>query len=940
MNFPLSLSALLFFHMACRQKDESTSAVSSVGLNFPPAEEAELAFSAAEYHLSDLRIMERDFGFIHHFYVDSNLLVGELLRDMLNDSLKLVEREVDEVQFVVHDSQIMATVGVQTRSFSITRLNNIEDLLILLKPIAQFLDSNLSTGVERANVEYLLINGSLSALDPHSLLLPPVQAAEMEVDNQGEFGGLGIEINIQEGQLTVKQPIEGTPAWKVGLQAEDKIVRIEDTSTINMDLTEAVSLLRGKIGTVVNIMVMRKGWANAKPFAITRGRIKIDPVKGELLDGDVGYIKIQSFHQNVSDDLNFFLDQLAKEAKTKELKGLVLDLRNNPGGYLNQAIKVSDKFLKNGVIVATVEGAKREREENLARPTNTISDIPIAVLVNGNSASASEIVAGALRNQGRAVIIGERSFGKGSVQHLYKNPDESRLKLTVAQYLTPGDQSIQSIGIPPDVLLQPSIIRSEKENQSEMISLYWREWLSRESSLDNHLEYDSLMDGETSFSLRYLLEEKEAGTIIKPEEDWEVIFAQKVLSSARGTDRRSCLKAAKLIVEELERQEDEKIRVAFQEQKIDWSKGENPEKLEAEVSLQYGEDGVLDAGEEEEVHLTIQNTTGQDWTQISAFITSENPSLNHREFYFGKISAGERVSKSVKIQLPLGYGSEKGEVQVHLRDPSGEKQTETSLYETKSLKKPMFAVKISVDDGQSEGAAAKGIKGDGDGIPEVGETIALNVEVKNIGSGPAIQPYIRLKNRSRRQIDLIKGTLELGEYQKDGQSCEDGAEGCYRRLVAGASETESLLLELREKPDDGAWSLEVLIGSNLSFDYNTAVLGGFSDYFQLKYNLEIEQDTFESISLQQPVIVLDKINRNGSLLDLTGYVQDDSGVTDIIIFRGEDKVLYQGETGLNDKIPFALECELEEKNNPFYILTKDNQGLVSSQYLHYWNEDK
>lgn len=935
MNFPLSLSALLLFQMACHQENKSTTAVSSVGFDFPHGDDAELAFSAAEYRLSELRIMERDFGFVHHFYVDSNLLVGELLREMLNDSLKLVEREVDEVQFVVQESQIIATVGVQTRSFSIARLQNIEDLLILLKPIAQFLDSNLSEQIERADVEYLLINGSLSALDPHSLLLPPVQAAEMEVDNQGEFGGLGIEINIQEGQLTVKQPIEGTPAWKAGLQAEDKIVRIEDTSTINMDLTEAVSLLRGKVGTVVNIMVMRKGWPNAKPFAITRGRIKIDPVKGELLDGDIGYIKIQSFHQNVSEDLNSFLEQLSDETKSGKLKGLVLDLRNNPGGYLNQAIKVSDKFLKNGVIVATVEGAKREREENLARPTNTISDVPVAVLVNGNSASASEIVAGALRNQGRGIIIGERTFGKGSVQHLYKNPDDSRLKLTVAQYLTPGDQSIQSIGIPPDVQLKPSIIRPATETQAEMISLYWREWLSRESALDNHLKYDSLMDGDTNFSVRYLLQEKKAGTIIKAEEDWEVIFAQKVLSTSNGTDRRSCLKAAKVVVEELQAEEADKIAQAFKEQDIDWGQGENPDALDAKISLQYGDDGILDAGKEEDVRLTIENPTERDWTQISAFITSDNPSLNHREFYFGRVPAGQARSTSLKIQLPSGYGSEKGEVQVHLRDPNGEKQVETVLYQTKALEKPLFSVVVQVDD-KSKGQ----IKGDGDGIPEIGETVALNVTVSNIGDGDAIQPYIRLKNRSRKQIDLIKGTLEIGQYQKDGASCEEGTEDCYRRLAPGASESDNLLLELREPPKNGVWSVEILIGANLSFDYNTAVLGGFSDYFQLKYSLEMEQKSFETISLQQPIIVLDKITRNGSLLDLTGYVQDDSGVTDIIIFRGEDKVLYQGETGLNDKIPFALESELAEKNNPFYILTKDNQGLVSSHYLHYWNEEE
>jgi carboxyl-terminal processing protease len=269
--------------------------------------------------------------------------------------------------------------------------------------------------------------------------------------------------------LTVKQPIEGTPAWDAGLKASDKIVRIENTSTINMDLDEAVSLLRGKVGEPVTIMVERTGWTAPKPFTIVRGRIKIDPVKGELLDGDIGYLKIQSFHKNVAEDMNQFLDAMEKESQDK-LQGLIIDLRNNPGGYLNQAIKVSDRFLRNGVIVSTVEGAERTKEETHAKTTSkTLSDLPIAVLVNGNSASASEIVAGALRNQSRAIIIGERSFGKGSVQHLYGNPDESRLKLTVAQYLTPGDQSIQSVGIPPDILLQPSLIRPKGEDAEEMV---------------------------------------------------------------------------------------------------------------------------------------------------------------------------------------------------------------------------------------------------------------------------------------------------------------------------------------------------------------------------------------------------------------------------------------------------------------------------------------
>ena len=209
--------------------------------------------------LSALKTLERDFAFIHHYYVDSDQLKGKRLRAMLEQSLQNVELQVDEVQFILHDDSIVSNVGTRSRTFSIQSPTDLNDMLQILHPVASFLDSALSQEVDRPTVEYLLLNGALSALDPHSILLPPVEAAEMEVDNQGEFGGLGIEISLQDGQLTVKQPIEGTPAWDAGLKSEDHIVRIENTSTINMDLDEAVSLLRGKVGEPATIMVKRTG---------------------------------------------------------------------------------------------------------------------------------------------------------------------------------------------------------------------------------------------------------------------------------------------------------------------------------------------------------------------------------------------------------------------------------------------------------------------------------------------------------------------------------------------------------------------------------------------------------------------------------------------------------------------------------------------------------
>ena len=273
--------------------------------------------------LSALRTLERDFAFIHHYYVDSDQLKGERLKSMLDEALQNVESQIDEVQFIVHSDSIVSNVGTRTRTFPIQSLSDLNDMLRILHPIASFLDGALSEDVDRPTVEYLLLNGALSALDPHSILLPPVEAAEMEVDNQVSLADWVLKSGTGMG-VTVKQPIEGTPAWDAGLKSEDRIVRIENTSTINMDLDEVCFTTTGKVGEPVTIMVKRTGWTapNPLPYSWTnQNRSR----KGELLEDGIGYLKIQSFHKNVADDMNSFLKKMEKQADGK-LNGLVLDL--------------------------------------------------------------------------------------------------------------------------------------------------------------------------------------------------------------------------------------------------------------------------------------------------------------------------------------------------------------------------------------------------------------------------------------------------------------------------------------------------------------------------------------------------------------------------------------------------------------------------------------
>ena len=344
--------------------------------------------------------------------------------------------------------------------------------------------------VEEPNVDKLVegaVNGMLSTLDPHSSYMPADVYKEMQVETKGKFGGLGIEIAIKDEILTVVAPIEDTPAYQAGIKAGDQIVKIEGEFTKTMTMFDAVKKLRGKEGTKVTISIMREGFTQPKDFTLTRATIQIKSVKSKIVDKKIGYIRVTQFQEQTPRDFQKALSEI--EAKVPHPQGLILDLRNNPGGLLEEAVEVTDEFIDSGLIVYTEGRSKGQRLEFTAKDNGNKHNYPIIILVNAGTASGSEILAGALQDYGRALILGTTTFGKGSVQTVIPLENGAGLRLTTAKYFTPKGRSIQAKGIEPDVVVEDKIKTEETSPKVRImrekdLENFYRKLNSKEKSED------------------------------------------------------------------------------------------------------------------------------------------------------------------------------------------------------------------------------------------------------------------------------------------------------------------------------------------------------------------------------------------------------------------------------------------------------------------------
>ena len=735
------------------------------------------------YDLSAHQTLSRVILLIRENYVDPQRVSPY---DMFLAALDNIEKSIPEV--IVDDTvapkRLTVSVGATRQVFELGDLDQLWEVTMALRDIFRFLQSHVSDANLRRDIEYAAINGMLSTLDPHSVLLKPESFDEVKLSTKGEFGGLGVVISVRDGSLTVISPIAGTPAARAGLKAKDRIVKIGEESTVNMSLEEAVHRLRGKPQTKVNVWVMRKNWSEARRFSLTRAVIKIESVTSELLAGGVGYVRIKSFQNNTYDDLRAHLERM-RRMQGGQLKGVVLDLRNNPGGLLDQAILVSDRFVDRGPLVITVGEGNRKREVKPAHFTGTETDYPVVVLVNGGSASASEIVSGALKNHDRAVLIGQQTFGKGSVQVLYDFKDKSALKLTIAQYLTPGDVSIQSVGIAPDIEIMPVTIAKEG------IHLFVDDDGLREKDLKKHLAQhagphaDQEKTGMADPIMRVMNlvpddpeadEEEDASEGFKS--DFEIELARQILAQVKGVGRSEVLQQAMPILTQRAKAQQALLAARLQALGADWRTGPAGGAARVEATLAIHPQGKsLHAGDTVEMVATVHNISDVPLYRAHGISVSENPLLKNREFVFGLIAPGETRSWTVPVKLPREMAARADEVEVTFGDQHGMLNgvSAATLAVIQALPKPRFVYTYALDDR---------VGGNGDGLLQPNEQVDIDVEVSNRGDGPAEEPLVTLKNLTDAGVFLDVGRVKL------------------EAMAVGAQQRATLRFSLKKAPED------------------------------------------------------------------------------------------------------------------------------------------
>jgi putative carboxyl-terminal-processing protease, deltaproteobacterial len=790
----------------------------------------------AGYELSQAQIFSKTLYYVNSQYFDRTRPDP---KKMLVGALDFLQRDVPEIlvdRFPERDPrQVTVRVNGEQKIFSIERVDSPWTLRSTIKEIFAFIEPRLRAvpAKDRArhlvDIEMTATNGMLYTLDPHSVLLDVDSFKDMRTTTQGKFGGLGIVIEMdRKGRITVKKPMPDTPAIRIGIKAKDHIVRINNESTMNMTLQEAVDRLRGEVGSSVDVYIDRTGLQAPKKFTIVRDYIRppaIDPPPrvfsvpgaGNQPPAKVGYFRIINFSANTEADLTRTLSYFERE----KVKGIVMDLRGNPGGLYDQAQKVADAFIESGVLVSMVgPGGAQRKDEHATRNGDT--KVPLAVLVSQTSASASEIVAGALKNLDRGVIIGETTFGKGSVQMLFDIPspvpfgkhsedDKLGLKLTTAQYLTPGDVSIQGVGVTPDIELVR--LRVEKKSDEAWISLQPSTRRRQESDYEWHLENPNAQKGNRPFdTLSYLFvlppgkdqrhmededdpeasaDEEEAEVPDEVRIDFPIELARDLVAQAKSARRQDLLALSKQFLDKARAEQDKKLSLALEKLGVDWSQGTASSEGEVQASLTLvGGEAKAGAGQSIKIRGSVKNTGTTTVHRVRAVLRSANLLFDENEMVFGKIAPGATKTYDLPVKVPRNSLTRTDVIRAEFFGQGKLRANSAEMtLNIEGKPHPLFAYAYqTIDD----------VAGNRDGRVQKGERVRTLVRVKNIGAGASLRTEAIVRNGAGQEGILISA----GRFEA-------------KDLAPGATKDFSFVYEVGNDFQGDEYQLELIVADTV-----------------------------------------------------------------------------------------------------------------------------
>ncbi len=809
-----------------------------------------------------------------------------------------------------HHLYIKVTVDSDVKEFDVQRLANVDDLNNVVQSLVKYIKQNLPDNTKLQKVDYAVIKGMLKKLDPHSSLIVPDEYTQFNMSTSGDYGGVGMVISQVKGKIVALYVLDDSPAQKAGLKPNDQLVRIGEQTTLNMFPSEVADLLRGKASTKVKVYIMRKGFKTPRQVELTRARLSLNSVYSHIFkkgNARVGYMQIQSFQSNTFNQVAQQIDDF--EYESKDFKGVILDLRNNPGGLLVAAIGISDLFLKKGVIVSTANAHRKNKQSYNASWFKTLDYFPIVVLVNGDSASAAEILSGALKRNNRAVLIGQRTFGKGSVQQIIPLQKNTILKLTTAQYLTPGDYSIQSVGIEPNIMLVPyflshkGLVMSPQNyfGEKDLTGIFkWGNKLEKSDYVSYYLLTKENKKYFNASAPRY--SKKELVKWLKGDYLTQTSVAILVNNNKAATAKLK--RVAIRYVKQQEQKQEQNLIHALATKKINWNKAPYKKSTQKALSARFwftkkvgkkwnASTSALVAGGDYRLYAEVKNNSTHVISRIKANSKATETWNNGIAMVFGTLKPKQKASWYYEFSLPKNVDSVNKKLSFVFKNQKQTFLKKNVVLNIQNQGAPRFTYSLlssTVKDNKE------------------GDIKKLHFQIANKAATPTGKLEVFLRNGEGDNLFLIKGKTMHGSLKK------------------GESFQGDFSFRLKQVPKDKTIDVSLTVIDKLYVDKS----------FEEKLKIPVEKETWQlKNALPYFTDVRYPLVAKNNKAQLSFVVQDDSSLKDTYLFVNNHKVFYQNYETAKNKTQAHVNTTLRLKKgmNQVVLIARDDRRVMTEKKL-------